>query len=386
MIGHGGVAICGDCARLAVELSSVPEQPPTGDLLLTGISSLQTMDPRHGGLLGSIEGAAVAIRNGRFTWVGRQRALPDRYRDYPEIDCDNSMVAPGFVDAHRHLEAGDLDDLESLTTLLTDQLGESLEQGATTVEVRSWGASGPEEEITALAAIRAAGEALPTDVIPSFVVGTVPPVRGSGYQHMLESVLIPTASRVASYLDVVVGAPLSTTQAREVIDHGRRHGLAPRVHVDDTDALEVALDCQVVSVDGMVGLEEAATVVAESGSVMVSVPIATWVTARPDPARSMWEAGAIVALGSGCQVAKVPNMPMTMAVAVHHGGLTPEQALWSATRGGALAIEEREKGLVTPGAVADLVVLGPISVSDLVTEPGSDPVLRVVKDGVPLGA
>ncbi len=385
VVGHGGVAICGDCARLAVELSSTPEQQPTGDLLLTGISSLHTMDPRHGGLLGTIEGAAVVIRQGRVTWVGRQRALPDRYRDYPEVDCNDRMVVPGFVDAHRHLEAGTMDDLQSLTSLLVEELGATLEQGATTVEVRSWGASGPEEEVTSLAAMRDAGEALPSDVIPTFVVGTDPPARGSGYQHMLESVLIPTASRVASYLDVVVGVPLDGDKARAVITHGRRHGLAPRVHVDGEDALDVALDCQAVSVDGMAGLEDAATVVAESGSVMVSVPIVTWVSGRPDPARAMWEAGAIVALGSGCGVAKTPNMPMTMAVAVHHGGLEPEQALWSATRGGALAVEERDKGLVAPGSVADLVVLGPLNAADLVAEPGSDPVVRVVKDGVPLG-
>ncbi|MGA7271330.1 MAG: amidohydrolase family protein, partial [Acidimicrobiia bacterium] len=62
-----------------------------------------------------------------------------------------------------------------------------------------------------------------------------------------------------------------------------------------------------------------------------------------------------------------------------------ERALWSATRGGALAVEEPEKGVVSPGSVADLVVLDAETAADIVAVPGRDPVVRVVKDGVALG-
>ncbi len=390
VVGFGGVAICGECAQLAAALSSAPDEG-SGDLLLTGIGVLVTNDPRHGGVLGRIEDAAVAVRHGTVTWLGPQRLMPARYRELPEIDCEGRMVAPGFVDAHRHLSADGRVELGTLTELVTEEVGRALEQGVTTVEIRAWDAADPESEVTLLSAIGAADEALPADVGGTVVVGRGhpasigPQVRNGAYRTMLESVLIPTASRIADYLDVVVGAALDSESARAVIAAGRGHGLRPRVHVEDDDSLEIALDCRAVSVDGMTGFSGAGEAVAESGSVMISVPAASWVEGRSDPALEMWESGAIVALGTGCETGVAASMPLAMAVAVHHGRLAPERALWSATRGGALAVEEPEKGVVSPGSVADLVVLDAETAADIVAVPGRDPVVRVVKDGVALG-
>jgi imidazolonepropionase len=383
--GHGGVAICGDCARLAAELSSVPDDSPTGDLLLVDIGTLVTNDPRHGGLLGRIEGAAVAVRNGRITWLGRQRALPDRYRELPEVECGGRMVAPGFIDAHRHLEARSDLDLAGFSDLVVDQVGIGLEQGTTTQEMRTWAAPDPETDVMMLSAVRVAGETIPTDTVPTVVVGTDPPARGRGYRSMVESVLLPTAARVAGFVDLVVGGPLPDEDAASVMSTARRIGLGARVHVHDAGALAVAFEGGAVSIDGMWGMEDAAEVVVEARTVVVSLPATSWMMGRPDPARAMWDAGATVAIGTGCEGGTVATMPLAMSAAVYHGGIAPERALWSATRGGALALREPDKGRVALGSIADLVVIEAETAADIVTEPGRDPVSRVVKDGVPLG-
>lgn len=382
--GHGGVAICGDCARLAVELSSVPDDDANRDLLLTGIGTLVTNDPRHGGALGAVQGGAVAVRNGRVTWLGRQRAIPDRYRQLPVVECEGRMVIPGFVDAHRHLVADHSPEATQLTEAVSNQVGNLLEQGATTVEIRAWGASEPETDVMMLSAIAAADQALPSDVVAALVVGTDPLLRGTGYRGMLESVLLPAVSQIAVYLDVVVGGLLETDDAVGVLEAGRRRGMRPRVHVDSEAGLEVAFETRAVSVDGMWGMEASADAVAEAGMVMVSLPGLSWIRGLPDPARVMWENGVVVGLGTGCVGGAVPTVPMAMAAAVHHGGLTADQALWSATRGGALAMEEPERGTLALGAVADLVVLDAEGAYDIVAEPARDPVVRVVKDGMPL--
>ena len=382
VVGHGGVAICGDCARLAVELSSEPEPAPDADLLLTGIGTLVTNDPRREGLLGLVEEAAVAVRHGAITWVGRERDLPARYRELPHLDCEGRSVAPGFVDAHRHLDRRSGESLSDTTERVVAALGSSLGQGTTTVELRTWQSVGAEDEITMLSAVQAAAATLPTDVVPAMSAGTDQFDRGPGYRRLIESVVIPSASTIASYLDVVVGGPLSGDDAHAVIETGRRHGMRPRVHVDQPEALDVALEARAVSVEGMAGLEDAAPAVSEAGMIVVSVPVATWTGGRPDPAAALWASGAVVALGTGCSGGNVPTMPMALAIAVHHGRLTPEQALWSGTRGGALALEEPEKGVLSLGAVADLVLLDVESPADITANPGTDPVSRVIKDGV----
>src|SRR5690606_31895758 len=230
-----------------------------------------------------------------------------------------------------------------------------------------------------------AADILPVDVVPTVVAGAKGVWRSNGYIRMLEAVLVPALSGIARYLDFVLDG-LGTTDAVRLAALGRTRGLRPRVHVDRVEALEAAFDCRAVSVDGMWGLEEAAESVAESDMVMVSVPAASWLQGRPDPARQMWDAGTVVALGTGCEGGSVPTVPMAMAVAVHHGGLTPEESLWSATRGGALAIEDPERGMVRPGCVAGLALLEAETAAVLVDGPGKDPVVRVIKDGSPLGS
>ena len=50
-------------------------------------------------------------------------------------------------------------------------------------------------------------------------------------------------------------------------------------------------------------------------------------------------------------------MPFIIALAVRDMHFTPEQALWSATKGGGLALQRDDVGHLSPGAKADFVIL-----------------------------
>jgi guanine deaminase len=47
-------------------------------------------------------GALVMRDDGRIAWVGPRAKLPDAYRDAPIDDFGDSLIMPGFVDAHIH--------------------------------------------------------------------------------------------------------------------------------------------------------------------------------------------------------------------------------------------------------------------------------------------
>ena len=55
-----------------------------------------------------VEDGALAVENGRITWVGPTRDADLRLRDGEVIDAGGGLVTPGLVDCHTHLVyAGD---------------------------------------------------------------------------------------------------------------------------------------------------------------------------------------------------------------------------------------------------------------------------------------
>jgi imidazolonepropionase len=62
--------------------------------------------------------------------------------------------------------------------------------------------------------------------------------------------------------------------------------------------------------------------------------------------------------------------------------MTPAQALWSATAGGAAALRRDDVGVLRVGARADLMVLDAPSYLHLMYRPGVPLVTAVWKDGI----
>jgi imidazolonepropionase len=62
-------------------------------------------------------------------------------------------------------------------------------------------------------------------------------------------------------------------------------------------------------------------------------------------------------------------------------GLTPEEALWAATAGGAASLRLSDHGRLAEGCVADLVVLDAPSYTHIPYRPGWNPVAMVLKGG-----
>jgi len=424
--GPDGVAICNECVGVVSEINQA-DLTYGGDVVLTGISSLVTNDPRVPGPVGEIPQASVAIRGGKVRWAGPESTLPLKYReDLPPLDCEGRAVIPGFVDAHTHLAfAGDraeefsrrmagedyeailragggilstvratreapFSDLVSHTAARAQRM---LEQGTTTVEIKSgYGL----ELVTELKQLRAAAqvqEQVPIDVVTTFLGAHVlPPEYASdreGYLRLLEEELLPACAPLAVYCDVFCDrGAFSPAEARRILVAAAHHGLRPRLHANQlgqTGGAGLAAEVKAVSADHLDHLTaDQAAALTEAGTVAVLLPAVALSMRTPSPPGPMLlEAGAIVALATDCNpgTSYVESMQLVVALAVLEGGFTPAQAVWSATRGGALALEEEDKGWIRRGALADLVILDAPSYLHLSYRPGSNLAWKVLKEG-----
>ena len=394
------------------------------DLLLTGIGELVTNSAEAPGGLGLVRDAAVAVRDGRVAWVGPAADLPAAHRGLDPFDVAGRAVVPGFVDAHTHLVfAGDRADefarrlagedyeailasgggihstvtatraasFDELVAAGRERAMRLLRQGTTTVEVKSGYGLDTDTEVRMLEAARAVGERTPIDVVLTYLGAHVVPrdIDRGDYLDLVTGEMLDACVPLARYCDVFCDRGAFTVEeARRVLLAGLEGGLRPRLHAEQlahTGAARLAAEMGAASADHLDhATPEDAVALREAGVVAVLLPAASFALRNPQaPARMLWDAGVTVALATDCNpgTSYVESMPFVIALACLEMGLTPEEALWAATRGGALALEEPDKGRVVEGAVADLAVLDAPSYRHLPYRPGSDLVWAVVKDG-----
>ena len=74
-------------------------------------------------------------------------------------------------------------------------------------------------------------------------------------------------------------------------------------------------------------------------------------------------------------------MPLAIALAVREQGMTPAEAVWAATQGGARALARDDVGVLRPGSRGDLLVLEAPTYAYLAYRPGVDLVAQVWQGG-----
>jgi len=87
----------------------------TVDMLIVNAGLVVTMD----GAWRVLDGAGIAVGDGRIVAIGRDDELQRTYRDVTTLDADGGWIIPGLIDAHQHLTGDRLarcsipDDLRS---------------------------------------------------------------------------------------------------------------------------------------------------------------------------------------------------------------------------------------------------------------------------------
>jgi len=386
-----------------------------GTLLVTGIGELVTNDPTHdGGPLGLLTDAAVLVDGDRIAWVGRSA-------DAPAADCrldaGGRAGLPGFVDSHAHLvfagdrasefaarmagvryDGGGIRTTVAATRAASDDelrgtVGrlrrEALRQGSTTIEIKSgYGLSVSDEARSLRVAAEVTDE---TTFLGAHVVPAEYADRPDDYVDLVTGDMLAAAAPFARWVDVFCerGA-FDGDQARAVLAAGAAAGLGLRVHANQLGpgpGVAVAVELGAASADHCTHLSDAdVAALAGSATVATLLPGAEFSTraAYPD-ARRLLDAGATVALATDCNPGSsyTTSMPFCIALAVREMGMTPAEAVWAATAGGARALRRADVGVLRPGARADLLLLDAPSHLHLAYRPGVPLVHHVLHNGAP---
>lgn len=396
------------------------------NLLVTNIGQLVTNDERNGGLLGVIEGAAVAIEGGDVVWVGLDERIPERYTSHRVCDVAGAAVLPGFVDAHTHaVFAGDrshefamrlsgaryeqiLADgggiystvratreatLDELVDASLPRIARMLAAGTTTIEVKTGYGLDTATEVKMLDAIDRICNVLPIDTMPTFLgAHVVAPEfaddRGAYLDLVTGAMLDAVADRVA-FVDVFCDtAAFTVSETRRIAEAAQERGLALRVHADQlahTGGAALAAEVGAVAVDHLdYSSDEDLVSLARAGTVAVLLPGVSYSMREPPPdGRRAWDVGLTVAIATDCNpgTSYIETMPFIISLAVVMSGMTPDEAVWSATRGGALALGLHDRGVVAPRHLGDLVVLDAPSYDHLAYRPDGELVAQVIKRG-----
>jgi len=387
--------------------------------LLTGIGELTTNVAADGDACGTVNDAAVLVQDGRIAWTGPADAAPSGAA-IPVVDAGGRAVLPGFVDSHTHLVfggdraaefaarmagepyvAGGIRTTVAATRAASDEelrerlhalVAECRAQGTTTLEIKTgYGLDVATEQRLA----RLAAEV--TDEVTFLGAHVVPPEyadRPDAYVDLVVGRMQDAVAPHARWIDVFCETGAFTpAQSRRVLEAGRAAGLGIRVHGNQLGygegvALAVAMDA--AAVDHCTFLADAdVAALAGSNTVATLLPGVEFSTRQPYPdARRLLDAGVVVALASDCNPGSsfTSSMPLMIALAVREMGMTPAEAVWAATAGGARALRRDDVGVLAPGARADLVLLDAPTRVHLAYRPGVPLVRRVWKDGTPLTA
>jgi imidazolonepropionase len=384
-------------------------------LVIDEIGELVTNDPRLGdGPLGLLPDAAVAIEDGRVAWVGPTARAPAADR---RIRSGGAAVLPGFVDSHAHLvfagdraaefaarmagqryTGGGIHTTVAATRAAGDDAlratagrlrREALRQGTTTIEIKSgYGLSVADERRSLRIAAEVTSE---TTFLGAHVVPAEYADRPDDYVDLVRGPMLAAAAPHARWIDVFCekGA-FDGDQARAVLTAGRDAGLGLRVHANQLGpgpGVRLAVELGAASADHCTYLSPAdVDALAGSATVATLLPGAEFSTRSPYPdGRGLLAAGVTVALATDCNPGSsfTSSMLFCIALAVREMRLTPAEAVWAATAGGARALRRDDVGVLRPGARADLTVLDAPSHLHLAYRPGVPLIRRVLHDGVP---
>ena len=264
-----------DTHAAAEDLNAAPGRGRPADLVVRNAGELLTCADG----LGVISGGAVAVGEGRISWVGPDPDLEAAVEIGPRtrvIDAGGRVVMPGVVECHTHVvfggdraaefqmrvagkpyqeiaaAGGGIKSTVNATRAASRDelfergrrhLGWLLRYGVTTVEVKSGYGLSVHDELRILEVYRDLAAVAPQTIVPTLLGAHTVPLEFAGradrYVDLVVGEMVPRAAEagLARFCDVFVEEGAFTLeQARRVLEAGLAHGLRPKLHADQLSA------------------------------------------------------------------------------------------------------------------------------------------------------
>jgi imidazolonepropionase len=395
------------------------------DVLFTNVH-LATM----AGGYGEIGDAAIAVKDGRIAWLGRQADLPQGAGAQVVHDCGGCWLTPGLIDCHTHIvHAGNRSDefearlngatyediaragggimstVRATRAASEDELMRQslprvrslLAEGVTTLEIKSGYGLTLESEANMLRVARRIGRELPVGVATTFLgAHALPPEFAGRADDYITEVCAMIAPLAAEGLVDAVDAfceriGFSPEQTERVFQAARAHGLPVKLHAEqlsDQRGAELVARYQGLSADHLEHLTEAGiAAMAAAATVAVLLPGAYYFLrdTTPPPVAALRAAGVPIAVATDCNPGTSPmtSLLLAMNMVCTLWRLTPLEALAGCTAHAARALgRDKQIGSLEVGKRADFALWRIARPADLSYAIGLNPCCGVANGGV----
>lgn len=401
--------------------------PARFDVLLTGLN-LATLDGEGWGV---VRDGAIGVAGDRIAWVGPERELPAAPATTQLLDFGGAWATPGLVDCHTHLvyagnRAGEFErrlsgatyaqiaregggilstvratraaDARALADASRPRLASIVDEGATTVEVKSGYGLERETELRQLAVARALGREQGVDVRTTLLAAhAVPPEFAGRADAWIDAIcadIVPAAASagladaVDAFCDTI---GFTREQTRRVFESARAHGLPVKLHAEqlsDQDGAALAAEFGALSADHLEWLSpRGIDAMAAAGTVAVLLPGAYYALreTRAPPVDALRARGVPMAVATDCNPGSSPTasplLMLNMACTLFR--LTPQEALAGMTHVAARALGLADRGRLRAGMRADVAVYAIDEPAELAWRFGGNPCLGTLRAGVP---
>ncbi|WP_343667549.1 imidazolonepropionase [Chitinophaga sp.] len=369
-----------------------------------------------------IEDGGVVTHEGKIVTIGDYNELRNQYSHaLPVLIYGPAVLLPGFIDCHTHIcfdgnrsrdyamriagktyldiarAGGGIWDsvmktraasIETLRNNTAARANRHLQEGVTTIEVKSGYGLSVNEEIKMLQAIRQAGEHTKATLVPTCLAAHMMPKDYAGTDYLKEVVekLLPAINckRVDIFIEETA---FSAAEALPYLLKAKELGFALTVHADQfsSGGSAIAVAAGACSADHLeASNEEDITRLANADIVAVVLPGASLgLGMHYAPARKLLDAGACVAIASDWNPGSAPMGDLLLQAAVMSAAekLSTAEVLAGLTFRAARALQLDHVGRLAAGFAADMQVYPTNDYRDLLYYQGKMKPSQVWKGG-----